>query len=63
MKLDLKSLKVLSTIWYSARRKITHVSNQFEHLVPMHIVHCHNCVEGSIADGIVSVSDVNCYLL
>lgn len=44
-------------------RKVTYSSNQFEHLIPMDIVHGDDGVEGSIAHGVVTVSYVNCYLL
>ena len=47
----------------NVQRKVTHSSNQFEHLIPVYIVHCDDGVEGSIAHSIVAVSYVNRYLL
>lgn len=45
------------------QRKATYSSDEFEHLIPMHIVHCDDGVEGSIAHSIVTVTYVNRYLL
>ena len=47
----------------NVQRKVTHGSNQLEHLIPMHIVHCDDGVERSIAHSVVTVSYVNRYLL
>lgn len=44
-------------------RKVTYSSNQFEHLIPVDIVHSDDGVECSIAHGVVTVSYVNCYFL
>lgn len=47
----------------NVQRKVTHGSNQLEHLIPVYIVHRDDGVERSIAHSIVTVSYVNRYLL